>query len=57
VDARHKAGHDHQENGKRVRLKLSDKLRYRLTENSVLLDKTTANEANDPFANLLRMVE
>lgn len=27
-----------------------DKLRYRMTEGGVLLDKTPANETNDPFA-------
>ena len=31
-------------------LKPGDTLRYRLTEQGVLLDKAAANEADDPFA-------
>jgi antitoxin PrlF len=31
-------------------LKPGDTLRYRVTENGVMLDKTPANEADDPFA-------
>jgi antitoxin PrlF len=31
-------------------LKPGDTLRYRLTEDGVLLDKATANEADNPFA-------
>jgi antitoxin PrlF len=34
----------------RLRLKPGDTLRYRMTEDGVLLDKAPANEADDPFA-------
>jgi len=34
----------------RLRLKPGDTLRYRLTDEGVLLDKAPANEADDPFA-------
>jgi antitoxin PrlF len=34
----------------RLRLRPGDTLRYRLTEDGVLLDKAPANEADDPFA-------
>jgi antitoxin PrlF len=34
----------------RLGLKPGDTLRYRLTADGVLLDKATANEADDPFA-------
>jgi antitoxin PrlF len=34
----------------RLDLKPGDVLRYRLTEDGVLLDKAPANEADDPFA-------
>ncbi|MGA2895767.1 MAG: AbrB/MazE/SpoVT family DNA-binding domain-containing protein [Xanthobacteraceae bacterium] len=34
----------------RLALKPGDTLRYRVTENGVLLDKAPANEADDPFA-------
>jgi antitoxin PrlF len=34
----------------RLGLKPGDTLRYRVTEDGVLLDKTAANEADDPFA-------
>jgi len=35
---------------KRLGLKPGDRLRYRLTENGVLLDKAPPNETDDPFA-------
>jgi antitoxin PrlF len=35
---------------KRLGLKPGDRLRYRLTENGVLLDKAPLNETEDPFA-------
>ncbi len=35
---------------KRLGLKPGDRLRYRLTENGVLLDKAPQNETEDPFA-------
>ena len=35
---------------KRLALKPGDTLRYRVTDNGVLLDKAPANEADDPFA-------
>jgi antitoxin PrlF len=35
---------------KRLALKPGDTLRYRVTENGVLLDKAPTNEADDPFA-------
>jgi antitoxin PrlF len=35
---------------KRLALKPGDTLRYRVTENGVLLDKAPATEADDPFA-------
>ena len=35
---------------KRLGLKPGDRLRYRLTENGVLLDKAPPNETEDPFA-------
>ncbi len=35
---------------KRLGLKPGDTLRYRMTEQGVLLDKAPANEADDPFA-------
>ena len=35
---------------KRLRLKPGDTLRYRVTDDGVLLDKAPANEADDPFA-------
>ena len=34
----------------RLALRPGDTLRYRLTDNGVLLDKAPANEADDPFA-------
>ncbi len=34
----------------RLRLKPGDRLRYRMTEAGVLLDKAPAHEADDPFA-------
>ena len=34
----------------RLRLKPGDTLRYRMTEEGILLDKAPANEADDPFA-------
>ena len=34
----------------RLGLKPGDTLRYRVTEDGVLLDKAPANEAEDPFA-------
>jgi antitoxin PrlF len=34
----------------RLDLKPGDRLRYRVTEDGVLLDKAPANEADDPFA-------
>ena len=34
----------------RLGLKPGDTLRYRMTEQGVLLDKAAANEADDPFA-------
>ena len=34
----------------RLGLKPGDTLRYRLTETSVLLDKASSNESDDPFA-------
>jgi AbrB family looped-hinge helix DNA binding protein len=34
----------------RLALKPGDTLRYRVTEDGVLLDKAPANEADDPFA-------
>jgi antitoxin PrlF len=34
----------------RLGLKPGDTLRYRVTEDGVLLDKAAANEADDPFA-------
>jgi antitoxin PrlF len=34
----------------RLGLKPGDTLRYRVTEDGVLLDKAPANEADDPFA-------
>ena len=34
----------------RLGLKPGDTLRYRVTDNGVLLDKAPANEADDPFA-------
>jgi antitoxin PrlF len=34
----------------RLRLKPGDTLRYRITEEGVLLEKAPANEADDPFA-------
>jgi antitoxin PrlF len=34
----------------RLRLQPGDTLRYRLTEDGVLLDKAPANKADDPFA-------
>jgi antitoxin PrlF len=34
----------------RLALKPGDTLRYRVTEQGVLLDKAPANEADDPFA-------
>ena len=34
----------------RLALKPGDRLRYRVTEKGVLLDKAPANEADDPFA-------
>ena len=34
----------------RLRLKPGDTLRYRMTDDGVLLDKAPANEADDPFA-------
>ena len=34
----------------RLALKPGDTLRYRATEDGVLLDKAPANEADDPFA-------
>ena len=34
----------------RLDLKPGDTLRYRVTDNGVLLDKAPANEADDPFA-------
>ncbi len=34
----------------RLRLKPGDTLRYRMTDERVLLDKAPANEADDPFA-------
>jgi antitoxin PrlF len=33
----------------RLALKPGDTLRYRVTDNGVLLDKAPANEADDPF--------
>jgi len=33
-----------------LRLKPGDTLRYRLTDEGILLDKAPANEADDPFA-------
>ena len=41
----------------RLALKPGDTLRYRVTDNGVLLDKAPANETDDPFASFLRMVE
>jgi antitoxin PrlF len=35
---------------KRLGLKPGDRLRYRLTENGVLLDKAPPNATDDPFA-------
>lgn len=35
---------------RRLGLKPGDTLRYRLTDEGVLLDKASANEADDPFA-------
>jgi antitoxin PrlF len=35
---------------KRLGLKPGDRLRYRLTDDGVLLDKAPANETDDPFA-------
>jgi antitoxin PrlF len=35
---------------KRLGLKPGDTLRYRVTEDGVLLDKARANDADDPFA-------
>jgi AbrB family looped-hinge helix DNA binding protein len=34
----------------RLRLKSGDTLRYRMTDEGVILDKAPANEADDPFA-------
>jgi antitoxin PrlF len=34
----------------RLSLKPGDTLRYRVTDEGVLLDKAPANESNDPFA-------
>ena len=34
----------------RLKLKPGDTLRYRVTDDGVLLDKAPANEADDPFA-------
>jgi antitoxin PrlF len=34
---------------KRLALKPGDTLRYRVTDNGVLLDKAPANEVDDPF--------
>jgi antitoxin PrlF len=35
---------------KRLGLKPGDMLRYRVTDDGVLLDKASVNEADDPFA-------
>lgn len=34
----------------RLNLKAGDTLRYRVTDDGILLDKATATEADDPFA-------
>ena len=41
----------------RLELKPGDTLRYRVTDDGVLLDKAPANEADDPFATFSGMVE
>jgi antitoxin PrlF len=41
----------------RLRLKPGDTLRYRVTEDGILLDKAPANEADDPFATFSEWAE